>query len=164
MTMHFDALSRAELYYEVQDLLSRHVELIDDDRLEDWPALFTESCIYKVVPRENADRGMSLPTIYCDSRGMLTDRIVSLRRANIYPIHHYRHVVGGPRLTAIEPELVRAQTNYVVFQTRTSGETSVYNAGKYIDEIVSEGDELRFRSKVVVYDTNRIDTLMVRPI
>jgi anthranilate 1,2-dioxygenase small subunit len=61
---------------------------------------------------------------------MLIDRVVSLRRANIYPTHHYRHVLSTARITAVEPTLIRAQTSYVVFQTRNNGETTIYNECK----------------------------------
>jgi anthranilate 1,2-dioxygenase small subunit len=162
--MQFDTISQIELCREVQDLLARHIELIDDDRLEEWPDLFTRECVYKIIPRENADRGMPLATIFCDSRGMLVDRIVSLRRANIFPVHNYRHVLSPSRIAAVARDLVRVQTNYVVFQTRNSGDTQVYSAGKYQDEIVFDEGQLRFKSKIVVNDTNRVDTMMVRPI
>lgn len=162
--MGFEASKASDLHHDVQALLAHYVETIDDDRLEEWPGLFVEDCIYKIIPRENADRGMPVATIFCDSKGMLVDRIISLRKANIYPLHHYRHVLSPPRITTVEPEVVHVQTNYVVFQTRNDGHTSVYNAGKYVDEIVASDGALKFKSKVAVFDTNRVDTLMVRPI
>ena len=42
--------------------------LLDDDRLEEWPTLFTERGVYKVIPRENLSRQPALPILYCDSR------------------------------------------------------------------------------------------------
>lgn len=160
----FNQMSRRDLQHDVQELIARHAELIDDDRLEEWPELFVADCVYKVIPRENEDRGMPLAVIHCDSRNMLIDRVVSLRKANIYPTHFYRHVLSTARITAVEPDVIRAQTNYVVFQTRNDGHTEIYNAGKYVDEIVASDDGLRFRSKKAVFDTNRVDTLMVRPV
>lgn len=37
--------------------MARHAELIDEDRLEEWPELFTQECVYKIIARENVDRG-----------------------------------------------------------------------------------------------------------
>ncbi|WP_312963886.1 nuclear transport factor 2 family protein [Stutzerimonas nitrititolerans] len=51
--MDFGKTSRRELQHDVQELIARHAELIDDDRLEEWPDLFVEDCVYKVIPREN---------------------------------------------------------------------------------------------------------------
>jgi anthranilate 1,2-dioxygenase small subunit len=161
----FTQAGAGDLHREVEDLVARHAELIDEDRLEEWPELFTEDCVYKIISRENVDRGLPISAIFCDSRKMLVDRVVSLRQANIYPTHHYRHVLSTTRLDMAEGGLIKARTNYVVFQTRNNGETSIYNAGRYLDEIVRDADgALRFKSKLAVFDTNRIDTLMVRPI
>lgn len=157
-------ISSHDLQQDVQDLLTLHAELIDDDRLEEWPDLFVDDCLYKVIARENEDRGLSIAAIFCDSRRMLIDRVVSLRQANIYPTHFYRHVLSQPRIVSVDGDVIRAQTNYVVFQTRSSGETRIYNSGKYVDEIVVTDAGLRFKSKLAIFDTNRVDTLMVRPI
>lgn len=156
--------SRAELQLEVEDLLAAYVEVIDDDRLEAWPGLFTEDCVYQVMPRENADRGLPLATIFCDSRDMLVDRVVSLRQANIYPFHHYRHILSQVRIAGVDADGIRAQTNYLVLQTRGDGETRVYSAGKYLDHIVAEDGRLKFKEKIVLCDTGRVDTLLVRPL
>ncbi|MDO9490054.1 MAG: aromatic-ring-hydroxylating dioxygenase subunit beta [Sphingomonadaceae bacterium] len=51
--------------------MARHAELIDEDRLEEWPELFTQECVYKIIARENVDRGLPITAIFCDSRKML---------------------------------------------------------------------------------------------
>ncbi len=160
----FRGISSIELQREVEALQAEYVETIDDDRLEDWPELFTDRCLYRVIPRENADRGLPVATIFCDSKGMLIDRIVSLRKANIYPLHHYRHVLSAVRVKSVHDDVIHVQSNYAVFQTRNDGKTTVYNVGKYLDEIVRVEDALKFKSKSAIFDTNRVDTLMVRPI
>lgn len=162
--MDLTTLSRTDLQREVADLNAMHVELIDEDRLEDWPDLYTEDCRYIVAPRENVDRGLPIATIFCDSKAMLVDRIVSLRRANIFPVHHYRHILSTSRIHEVRPDLVTVQTNYVVLQTRNIGQSFVYNTGKYIDEIVHSSGKFLFRSKSAIFDTDLVDTLMVRPI
>ena len=59
---------------------------------------------------------------------------------------------------------MRAQCNFAVLQTRVDGQTSIYSTGKYRDRIVAEEGVLRFSEKLVVFDTYRIDSLMVRPL
>jgi len=34
----------------------RYPSTLDNDRLEEWPDLFTDDCLYEIVPRENAWR------------------------------------------------------------------------------------------------------------
>jgi anthranilate 1,2-dioxygenase small subunit len=162
--LDFSLLPPVELQYQVSKLLSDYVECIDDDRLEDWPDLFVEDCLYQVIARENADRGLPTSAMYCDSRGMLRDRVVALRHANIYAKHYYRHVLSNINVKGVQDGEVVVQSNYVVLQTLVEGDTKVFNAGKYLDRIVSTPDGLRFRRKVVVFDTYRIPNLLVTPL
>ena len=160
-------LEGRDLRDAVEELQHAYVEAIDDDRLEEWPSFFARECVYKVIPRENYDRGLPMTIMYCDSQGMLRDRIVALRKANIYPPHYSRHLLSNLRVHRIsgrEGDVVAAQANYVVLQTRHGGDTTVYNAGKYVDRIVFEDGKAKFQSKLVVCDTFRVATLLVTPI
>jgi anthranilate 1,2-dioxygenase small subunit len=153
---------------EVEGLIHAYVHCIDDDRLEEWPNFFTETCLYKVIPRENVDQGMSIGVIYCDSRGMLKDRVVAYRDANLYAPFFYRHLVSNVMITGQENGIVSAQSNYVVYRTKADpiqyGETEIYNAGKYVDKIVFENGVAKFKEKIVVLDTCRIKSLLVVPL
>ena len=91
-------MSQLPLRYEVEELIHAYVQCIDDDQLESWPDFFTDDCVYKVIPRENADLGLPVAVMFCDSKGMLRDRIVALRKANIYAPHFYRHLVSNVRV------------------------------------------------------------------
>ena len=33
----------------VEELLGAYADCIDNDRLEEWPDFFTESCVYKII-------------------------------------------------------------------------------------------------------------------
>jgi anthranilate 1,2-dioxygenase small subunit len=162
--MDLSTSERLRLQQLATELNATHAELIDDDRLEKWPDLFVSDCTYRVIARENHDRNLTLSAIFCDSKGMLVDRIISLRKANIFPVHSYRHILGPTRIVSEHEFKITTQTNYAVLMTRADGHTGIYNAGKYIDEIDCGGDHPLFISKVAVFDTNVIDTMMVRPI
>ena len=41
---------------------------------------------------------------------------------------------------------------------------AVFCTGKYVDEVVVTGSAARFKSRIVVCDSNRIDTLIVIPL
>ena len=154
------------LHREVEELIHAYVQCIDDDELEKWPDFFTEKCLYKIIPRENVEAGLPSAAVFCDSRAMLVDRIVALRNANIYPSQWLRHLVSNTRILDIDARAgITAQTNYAVFQTRNDGSSHVFSVGKYRDLIVrDDGGQLKFKQRVVTYDTHRIETLMVIPI
>lgn len=155
---------RARRQFEAEQLLYAYVEYIDDDRLEELPELFTEDGSYQIISRENVERGLPAPTMGCSNRNMLIDRIVSLRHANIYSQHAYRHVLSNVRVKAMEGDEALVQSNYVVMATRGDGIARVYSTGKYVDRLVFEEDGPKFKQKRVIFDTQLIDSLLVRPL
>ncbi len=157
-------LSEGELQFRVERLLARYAQCIDDDQLEAWPELFTEACVYRVIARENFERQLPVAAIFCDSKRMLIDRVVSARHANIYEKHTYRHLVSSTLVNAPAGDSVIATSHYAVYRTRTNGVTEIYNTGSYRDEIVCHAGVWLFRTKLVVFDTHRIDSLLVTPL
>jgi len=65
----------------VGELIATYADCIDDDRLEEWPDFFVEDCRYLITDRESHAAGLRHGIIYCASRGMLTDRVMAMRRA-----------------------------------------------------------------------------------
>lgn len=153
-----------KLWFELHMLQDQYINNLDNDRLEAWPTLFTEECLYEIVPKENADMGLPIGIIFCNNRRMLRDRVVSLRNANIYEEHSYRHMTSGLCVVAQNDGVIETESNYVVIQTRTNGESGVYQAGKYYDKVVRTEEGLRYKSKRVIYDTSRVQTLLATPI
>lgn len=148
----------------IEELEHAYVQCIDDDRLEAWPDFFSTQCLYKIISRENFDSGLSTPVMYCDSKGMLQDRVSAHRHANVFEPHFYRHLISNIRIVGEENESYRVQSNYAVFQTKLDGDTQVYNVGRYVDKVVFENGAAKFKEKLVVFDTLRIPTLLVTPI
>lgn len=148
----------------IDDLNAAYGLCLDDDRLEQWPDFFTDDCLYQVIARENVDNGLPAAVMYCDSKGMLVDRVVALRKANVFPEHFNRHLIGRAVVTDRDGNLVKAESSYVVFQTRNDGETRIYNSGKYVDLIESSEAGVRLKSRTCIYDTLRIPTLLATPI
>lgn len=153
-----------EIQFRVERLLARYALALDEGDLESWPEMFCDNCVYQLISRENAERDMPVAAIFCDSKAMLIDRVVSLRHANIYEKHNYRHIISPTLIDEVAGDLIRSRSNYVVYRTRTAGLTEVYNAGIYYDEIDASGGDYRFKAKRVVFDTNIIDSLLATPI
>jgi len=161
-------MQRDEVRDAVEDLMHAYVQCIDDDRLEEWPDFFTEGCLYRVIPRENADQGLPIAIMHCDSRGMLHDRVVAHRKANLFAPHIYRHLVSAIRITGQEQEIVTVRANYAVFRTLVDpvsyGVTEVYSVGEYRDKIALIDGVTKFKEKLVIVDTSRIQSLLVTPL
>lgn len=157
--MDADLMTRLEL----QAFLDQYIAILDNDRLEEWPELFVEDCLYEIIAKENVDQGLPAPLMHCDNRRMLKDRVVSLRHANIYQPVVYRHFVSA--LTWHRSNMgFEMQSNYLVINTNQLGQSFVYQTGRYVDLVVRTDDGLRFKQKRVVYDTSRVQTLLAIPI
>lgn len=158
-------LDRMQLLAEIAEFNAAYAHCIDDDRLEAWPDFFTEDCEYRIVPRENVDLGLPAAIMFCDNRRMLVDRVVALRKANIYPAHYARHVLGQTVITGgDEASGWESQSSYLLMLTRTDGETRIFSAGRYRDRLLRRDGVLRLQRREVVFDTHLIDTLLVTPI
>ena len=60
--------------------------------------------------------------------------------------------------------LVTARTNFSVIRTMQNGESILFAAGRYQDEIVTGRERPMLRSRTVVLESRRIDVLLVIPI
>lgn len=147
----------------VEDLLSRYERAIDDDKLERWPDFFTEDCEYGIWPRENDEADLPMPLMLCRGRGMLQDRVLAHREANIFAPHVYRHFHSGLVIEESD-EGIEAESNYLVVRTLQDGESHIYQAGRARDTIVEQDGGLLFARRRIVYDTLRVQTLLVTPI
>ena len=152
------------LWFELHQLQENYIHALDNDRLEDWPEFFTDDCLYEIVPRENAEAGLPIGVIYCDNKKMLRDRVLSLRHANIYEEHTYRHMTSGLVFKALDDNTVETESSYVVIQTLQNGESFVYQAGRYLDLVVKTAAGWRYARRRVIYDTLRVPTLLATPI
>ena len=153
-----------EIRLRLQDLCAEYAACIDDDRLESWPSHFTADGRYIIITNENYQLGHMLGIVYCNGRGMMTDRITAMREANIFEPHRYRHMVGPPRIFDGENSEIRAETNFTVHRIMHSGETMLFASGKYVDRIVENDGELKFKERLAILDSRQIDTLLVIPI
>lgn len=159
-----NTMEKISLWFELHQLQENYIHALDNDRLEDWPEFFTDDCLYEIIPRENADAGLPIGIIYCDSKKMLRDRVLSLRHANIYEEHTYRHMTSGLVFKLIDADTVSAESSYVVVQTLQNGDSFVYQAGRYIDRVVRTAAGWRYAQRRVIYDTLRVPTLLATPI
>jgi anthranilate 1,2-dioxygenase small subunit len=157
-------MEQTKLWFELLMLQARYVNALDNDRLEDWPGFFTEDCLYEIVPRENDDAGLPVGIIHCTNQRMLRDRVVSLRNANIFEEHSYRHMTSGLVIVRETVDEVETESSYLVVQTLSDGESFVYQAGRYLDRVVRVNGTWRYAEKRVIYDTSRVQTLLATPI
>lgn len=145
-----------------------YARIIDNDDLEQWPAFFTDPCVYKITTAANHAKGYELGVVYARSRGMLTDRVTALREANIYERHSYRHIMGMPTILSDDADGVRTETSFIVVRIMHDGVTDLYASGRYLDLYKREGagdkQGVKIAERIVVCDSQRFDTLLALPL
>ena len=157
-------VSIAAVLPAVWQLNADYARAIDDGRLEAWPDFFAADCLYKITSADNHRKGLEAALIYADSRGMLKDRVAALRDANIYERQSYRHVVGMPAVLGESGGALRVEVPFLVVRIMRDGRMDLFATGRYLDALVTEAGVLRFRERVVVCDSSRVDTLLAIPL
>jgi anthranilate 1,2-dioxygenase small subunit len=147
----------------IEDLLDSYAEAIDDGQIERWPGFFTADGTYQIITRESHDAGLPIGILYCDSRGMMEDRVRALRTANIYEPHAYRHLLGRPHIER-NGDGFDVRSNFCVFRVAQDGDTVTFATGRYLDRVVQDEGALRFKSRRAVLDSRRVDILLVLPL
>lgn len=137
---------------------------IDDNNWEAWIDFFTEDCEYKIQPRENFERGFPLCTLALLSKNMLRDRAYGIKETLFHDPYYQRHIISLPNILKIETDQLITKTNYSVFRTKLSQESTVFNVGFYLDKISIINGEFKFASRVCVYDTEMIPNSIIYPI
>lgn len=155
---------RFEDHMAISRLYADYAQAVDSGDWDLWPEFFIDDCVYKLIPRENHERGFPLATLSFESKGMLKDRAYGIKETLFHDPYYQRHVVGAPLVHKAEADRFEVEANYAVFRTKLSRESTVFNVGRYIDVIVRTPDGLKFASRLCVYDSEMIPNSIIYPI
>jgi salicylate 5-hydroxylase small subunit len=159
-----DARDAAVLLSELQALYADYCACLDERRFSEWPQFFTRDCLYKLIPRENFERGLPLATLAFESRGMLEDRVHAVSQTLFHVPYYQRHIVGGVRLRGAEGDVIHCEASYLVIRTRQNEPSEVFNTGRYLDVVVRQEGCLLFRERCCVFDSELISNSIIYPI
>ena len=154
----------AALRFEIEDLYAEYADVLDTEDLVGWPELLVEDAFYDVIPRENYERDMPLAIMRCESRAMMQDRVRAIRETLMFEPRYIRHLISSIRITPEGDGTVSVTANYAVLETLMDEMTKVLNAGRYVDKLVREDGELRFKEKRCVYDSSVVPNSLVYPV
>ena len=153
-----------DLFFQLQALYTDYALAVDSGHWDAWPEFFTDACEYKLQPRENHERGFPLSTLSFESKGMLMDRAYAIRETLFHDPYYQRHVVGTPVVRALRDGVIYSEANYAVFRTKYNKDSTVFNVGRYIDEVVSTPQGLKFAKRWCIYDSEMIPNSIIYPI
>jgi salicylate 5-hydroxylase small subunit len=160
-------------YFEIVNLYNDYAMACDSERWQQWPDFFIETGTYKLQPRENFEQGLPLCLLSLESKGMMEDRVYSVKETLYHDPYYQRHIVGAPRIIKAEQtangdseqiERIHSEANYAVIRTKLDGESTVFNVGFYRDVVVRTASGLKFQSRLCVYDSEMIANSVIYPI
>jgi len=146
------------------DLYCAYDDALNDGALEQWPELFSETCVYKIVPRDSFEQGFPIAVMYCESRDMLIDRVVALRETALYAPRIVRRITSGIRLRSAAPDGLLLTASFAVFQTMPGQPSELFLCGRCQDRVAEEHGTLRFAERICIYDSTIVPTSLVYPI
>jgi 3-phenylpropionate/cinnamic acid dioxygenase small subunit len=147
----------------LRDFYDDYYTILDDLRLDEWPPMFTEDCVYRIIPRENYEAGYTLSTIYAESRGMLVDRVMGVTRTQMYLPRYYRRFPGPLRIVSSDRDSVRTRHNLLVVQTLIDKQSEIVLSAVCHDVLVNDEGRNRLRERIVVFDSEMIPNSLIYP-
>jgi 3-phenylpropionate/cinnamic acid dioxygenase small subunit len=163
-TESFLTLSRRDLRLALEELYAEYVACLDEERLEEWPEFFTDDAVYRIIPRENFERGLPIATLHCESKGYLKDRVVAIRQTAVYAPRYIRRLVSNIRILGWRDEELHVRANYAAFETLRDELTRVFSVGRCHDMLVVADGRLKFKEKLVIFDSELIPNSLIYPL
>ncbi|WP_094797420.1 MULTISPECIES: aromatic-ring-hydroxylating dioxygenase subunit beta [Bordetella] len=165
--LHASLPAGSELY-ELENQIRRFYDVVaaqlDEDDVESFPDHFVEDCLYQVVSRENYAEDLPQATIYCDGIGMVRDRVIALRETQVYVPRVWRHFISGVRVTAVEKDGIHARANFLITEAMSDMDPTIFLVGEYLDVLVRDGDGLKFRQRLAVFDNHHVTRSLIVPV
>ncbi|MFC3711229.1 aromatic-ring-hydroxylating dioxygenase subunit beta [Sphingoaurantiacus capsulatus] len=144
---------------EVEDFLFREARLLDEWRLTEWSALFTEDGEYHVPSTDlpDGDANSSLFLINDDHHRLVERAIRLLKRAAHaeFPRSKTRHMIANVEVEAGEDGLIRVRCNFVVHRSR-GDRLDVFPGHAIYDLRPVDGGGFAIRRKRAVLDCDTL--------
>lgn len=157
-------MNARDLRLELEEFYAAYTGCLDEERFEEWPEFFTDDSIYKIIPRSNFERGLPLATWLCESKGYLQDRVVAIRKTAVYAPRYIRRMFSGLRILGWNGSVLETRANYLALETLPDALTRVFNTGQYHDKLVVEGNRLKFKEKLCVFDSELVPNSLIYPL
>lgn len=143
-----------------RELVQRTAMLLDDEKFDDWLALFDTDGTYELSAYSTEIRRWM--TWQLSDREAL-GRMLKDVDEHVRDPAQRRHIVGVPILE-LDGDHGRATSHFSLFRTSPEGQSSLYMVGRYEDRLVKRSGAWRYASHKVIVDTRMLDSFTHVPI
>jgi p-cumate 2,3-dioxygenase subunit beta len=143
------------LRLRVEDFLWAEADLIDQWRLDEWLALFTDDAHYYVPPSDvNGDTANPDTSLFyiMDDRNRMQERVIRLNKIGAHseqPRSKVRHMISNVRVHR-ESDVIHARSSFAVWRNKDN--TSDVFVGHYLHALVEVDGGFRINKKTCVLD------------
>jgi len=148
----------------IEDLLYAYADCLDHGNITEWANFFTDDCLYKLISKENYDLGLPLGTIFAEGRGGLLDRIVSVTQTTVYHERAYTHLITNTRVLGEADGVIEMTANYAVLESLANQYTNILNSGRYLGKLIREGETLKIKELICIFDSALVPASIIYPV
>ncbi len=152
------------LEQQIRDFYEEYTICLDDADYDRWSSYFTDDAEYKIISRENFDRGLPMASMSCEGIGMIKDRVTALVKVLVYEPRYWRRYVSSVRVKACDGNVIKSGANFLLYESMLDREPQLNMLGQYHDTLVRDGDSFRIKERFAVYDNHRILTTLFAPV
>lgn len=146
---------------QAEDFLFHEAELLDEWKLDEWAALYSEDARYEIASPATEDPSNADPNqtlfLVADGIARIRGRAVRLSKKTAhaeFPHSKTRHLVTNVRVLGGEGDETRVRANFAVYRTKEDT-TTVYMGEAYLT-LVQDGESVKIRRKRCILDLNSL--------
>jgi 3-phenylpropionate/cinnamic acid dioxygenase small subunit len=102
--------------------------------------------------------------MHCEDKAYLHDRVVAIRKTGVYAPRYVRRMISNIRVLGWQDELLAVRARYAAFETLRDELTRIFSVGEHRDRIAVVDGRLRFREKLVIFDSELIPNSLIYPL
>jgi p-cumate 2,3-dioxygenase beta subunit len=146
----------------VEDFLYHEAALLDAWKLDEWLALLTGDCVYR-VPSNDAPEGDPSETLYliADDLARIRGRVARLKdpQAHVeFPHSRTRRMISNVRITGREGDEISVEANFVVHRFRRDERVSAF-VGRYRYRLRLVEGIVKIASREAILDAEELGSL-----
>lgn len=148
----------------IQDHLLRLCQAMDDFDCQTWADGFTNDCRYRMIPRENYDRGLPLCLIDDDRAGLL-QRVKLITELWQYETFRETRLLSNVLVSAASGETAIATAAIAVYRTNSEGESRLQMVARIEDRLVHvPGQGWKIKERLVILESFQVHNNIILPV
>lgn len=148
----------------IQDHLFRLCQAIDNFDCQIWADGFTSDCRYRMIPRENYDRGLPLCLIDDDRAGLL-QRVKLITELWQYEPFRETRLLSSVLITASSEDSAAAASTIAVYRTNSEGESRLHMVARIEDRLVHlPGEGWKIKDRLVILESFQVHNNIILPV